>query len=320
VATASARALPLGVFSDLVSMPAGGVPDPGTLHQVATALATHDSAGQVVIGIDDAHLLDDLSAAVVHRLAVEGAGRLVVTVRSGEPAPDAVTALWKDGHLRRVEVPPLGQADSRALVEAVLGGPVESVSARALHGAAAGNVLYLRQLVDGGLRSGALRSVEGMWQWRPGTRVTPELRALIDTRLEAMTDAVRGVVELLAFGEPLGLALLESLVDTAAIEEAEDSGLVTVEPDGRRLDVRLAHPLYGEVVQARVGALAARRLRGRLGQALQGTGSRVASPGDERGRRKIEPRAGLPAGHQDPATPEHGGPRGAVRRLGLRTR
>jgi hypothetical protein len=47
-------------------------------------------------------------------------------------------------------------------------------------------------------------------------------------------------------------------------------GLVEVYLDGRRLQARLAHPLYGEVQRARIGRLHARRLRGRIAYALAG--------------------------------------------------
>jgi hypothetical protein len=56
----------------------------------------------VIVGVDDAHLLDELSAVLVHQLALRRAATLVLTVRTGQTAPDTVTALRKDGH-RTVE-------------------------------------------------------------------------------------------------------------------------------------------------------------------------------------------------------------------------
>ena len=47
----------------------------------------------VVIGVDDAHLLDELSATLVHQLVLRRAASVVLTLRSGEATPDAVTAL-----------------------------------------------------------------------------------------------------------------------------------------------------------------------------------------------------------------------------------
>ena len=67
--------------------------------------------GRVLIGVDDAHLLDGLSAHVVHQLAQARGARLVVTLRTGGAEPDAMTALWKDGLLARLDLEPLSDAD-----------------------------------------------------------------------------------------------------------------------------------------------------------------------------------------------------------------
>ncbi|MGH3933926.1 MAG: hypothetical protein ACRDS1_02900 [Pseudonocardiaceae bacterium] len=106
--------------------------------------------------------------------------------------------------------------------------------------------------------------------------MSPGLAELVSIRIGQLSDAQRDVVEVLAFGEPLGVPLLAGLTDAVAVEQAEARGLIEVYPDGRRLQARLAHPLYGEVQRAQRGRLHARRLRGRIAQALAGTEGRRA--------------------------------------------
>jgi hypothetical protein len=89
-----------------------------------------------------------------------------------------------------------------------------------------------------------------------------------------LPDAQRDVVEVLAFGEPLGVPLLVGLTDALAVEQVEARGLVEVYPDGRRLQARLAHPLFGEVQREQIGTLHARGLCGRIACALGATGGR----------------------------------------------
>ncbi|MGH8930697.1 MAG: hypothetical protein ACRDZO_08745 [Egibacteraceae bacterium] len=89
-----------------------------------------------------------------------------------------------------------------------------------------------------------------------------------------LPDEQREVVEILAFGEPLGVSLLAQLTNAMAVEEAEAGGLIEVSVGERRLQARLAHPLYGEVQRARIGQLRARRLRSRIASALADTGCR----------------------------------------------
>jgi DNA-binding CsgD family transcriptional regulator len=271
-ATASARVLPLGAFTAMV---AAVDPDAaGLVRRAGDALMAGAGPGGVVIGVDDGHLLDDVSALLVHQLVLGRAATVVMTLRSGEPAPDAVTALWKDGHIPRVELRPLSADETAQLVEAALGGSVESATARRLWSITRGNVLYLRELVRGEREAGRLHVNAGVWRWSGIPHLSPGLMELVRERIGAISDAERDVIEVLAFGEPLGVPLLARLTTPEAVERTEARGLVDVKPDGRRLEARLAHPLYGEVQRMRCGRLRARRLRGRIAAALADTGSR----------------------------------------------
>jgi hypothetical protein len=60
------------------------------------------------------------------------------------------------------------------------------------------------------------------------------------------------VVELLAVGEPLELALVEILCGEEAVEHAEQHGLVVVRSGGERSTALLSHPVYGEVLRQRM--------------------------------------------------------------------
>lgn len=274
VATASARALPLGAFAATLGVVG---PDPARLvRQASDALLAGVEKAEVIIGVDDAHLLDDLSATLVHQLALRRTATLVLTLRTGETAPDAVTALWKDGHLTRLELQPLSQDETAILVGARLGGPVDAAAARRLWSITQGNALYLRQLVDSELEASRLEQVAGVWRWSGQPTLSPGLVELVSARIGQLPDAQRSVVEVLAFGEPLGIPLLVELTDALAVEQVEARGLVEVYPHGRRLQARLAHPLYGEVQRAQIGTLHARRLRGRIARVLTATGGRRA--------------------------------------------
>jgi hypothetical protein len=274
VATASARALPLGAFAATLGVVGS---DPARLvRQASAALLAGAGKGGVIVGVDDAHLLDELSAMLVHQLVLRRAATLVLTLRTGETAPDAVTALWKDGHLPRLDLQPLSAAETAILLEATLGGSVDIFAARRLFTITRGNVLYLRQLVDGELEAARLHQVAGVWRWSGELALSPGLVELVSARVGQLPDEQRDVVEVLAFGEPLGIPLLADLTDSLAVEQAEARGLVEVYPDGRRLQARLAHPLYGEVQREQMGRLHARRLRGRIACALAATGERRA--------------------------------------------
>jgi DNA-binding CsgD family transcriptional regulator len=262
--TASARSTPLGAFEGLLG-DLGHDPSRIVAHAVETLGST--SGTRSLIAIDDAHELDKLSALVVHNLVVRRAATVLVTLRSGERAPDAITALWKDEHLPRLELQALSAAETTALLEQVLDAPLDSTGAQRLWSLSQGNLLFLRHLVDAELQSGRLRNVSGLWQWPETPELSPELAELVRRTMGELTERVRDVVDLLALGEPLALDALGSLTEAGAVEDAEQRGLIRM-VDEPRLAARLAHPLYGEVRRTEIGRLRARRLRGLIATAL----------------------------------------------------
>src|SRR5918997_1045485 len=112
-ATRAGAGIPLGAFASLLPTTRGpqrGAVDDRAhlLHECAVALAERAAGRRLVLSVDDAHLLDDMSATLVHQLAETGGATLLVTYRCTEPAPDPVMALWKDGLVERVELDGLG--------------------------------------------------------------------------------------------------------------------------------------------------------------------------------------------------------------------
>ena len=97
---------------------------------------------------------------------------------------------------------------------------------------------------------------------------------LVASRLAGLSPETVTVIELLAAGEPLGMPVLERLTDPAGLENAEAQGLVVVRQDGRRTEVRLAHPVYGEALRQSLPRLTMRRVSAALASAIEATGAR----------------------------------------------
>jgi DNA-binding CsgD family transcriptional regulator len=268
-ATRAAASIPFGVVSHLLP-PAERLGDDrlDTLRRAAELLAERSRGRRLILGVDDAHLLDDASAALVHQLAFRGLAVVVATVRTGEPAPDSVIALWKDGLARRLDLSALSAAATTELLDRALGGPVDGVTRKEVLRVSEGNPLYLRELILGGLESGALRQVDGVWRWTGRLAGATRLAELVEARLAAAGERARAAVELVAWGEPLAVVVLEGLIDRDAVEAAEEGGLLVLERSGRRTLARLAHPLYGEVLRATLPLSRARAVAERLAAAF----------------------------------------------------
>ena len=255
----AARPFPLGAFAGLLDVPVG---DPA--ETIGRALEELARQRPLVLAVDDAHLLDEHSAIVLHRVVVRRLAPVVVTLRTGEPAPDTVRSLWKDDHLPRLDLGPLDVAETTGLVARVLGGPIESASAHRLWTLTEGSPLFLRHLLAGELTAGRLTPASGIWRWTSEPVISPELAELLEREIGGLAAGVQDVVDLVALAEPVAVQTLTALTSPAALEQTEARGLVRI--DG--LVARLAHPLYGEVRRAAMGTLRARRLRGRVAQTL----------------------------------------------------
>jgi DNA-binding CsgD family transcriptional regulator len=273
-ATGAASSIPFGALTPL--LPALE-PACKQRHWTAAELVQEAGGGPLALGVDDAHLLDAPSAALLHQLALRADGFVVVTLRAGAVAtPDPLVALWKDGLAERVEVGPLDRDNAEALISCSLRGQVDGTTLAWLWRITMGNPLFLRELILGGLASGALSRTAGVWCWDGPMIAAPRLVELVEVGLGKLDASERDLVELVAFGEPLGAGLLERMVDAPVLAAAERKGLLSVQRSRRRVEVRSVNPLYGEVIRAQTSPLRARMVHRRLAQALEGTGARRA--------------------------------------------
>jgi DNA-binding CsgD family transcriptional regulator len=274
-ANAATGGLPLGGLAQVLpaDQPAGVSPA-GLLRWAVDALHRQAAGRPIVLAIDDIHLLDPLSATLVYYVARAEHATVLGAVRTGEPAPDPVRALWNDDLVERIELGPLTRAETADLLMQVLGGPVDSASVDRLWELSQGNALLLRELVIGAHASGEINEAYGVWRWTGRLELAPTLTEVIDARIGQLTPEVRQVLELVAFGEPIGLPLLTAATDPAAVELAEERQLLRVVRDDRRVSARLAHPLYGEAVRQRCPVTRVRRLLADLADLVEGVGAR----------------------------------------------
>lgn len=271
VATQTAATVPLGAVAHLVPGAAVGRGRTATLRAIVSALEPAAGEQPRIIGVDDAHLLDDASAALVHLLATSGAASVVVTLRSGEPAPDSILALWKDGPAPLVTLQALARPEVDEVVTTGLGGMVEGATLHRLWESSRGNSLFLRELVQGGIESDALRYERGLWRWHGPLEPGERLHDLVRMRMGRLDDDERATLELIAVGEPLPLACVRNLGIAEVIERLERRGLVAPE-NGDRPELRLAHPLFGEVLRPGIPATRLDDIRRHLADVVEASG------------------------------------------------
>ncbi len=276
-ATWTSSSMPLGAFAQ--SLAVGGAiddADPASRLRSAAAqlLGDLDADDRLALWVDDVHALDDTSATLLLHLAMSGRADLVLTLRSGEPVPDPITMLWRDELLGRIDLQPLALATVARLLDEVLPGGVDGIASAALVNASAGNLLYLRELVNGLQESGVLARARGQWVLLGPISAPPRLSELIEARLTTLSEPARSLLDAVALAEPFGTGALEAADQMHLVDELVANGMVEFVTDGRRRQLRAGHPLHVEVARATMGDTQRHRLLGQLIAGAEATGLR----------------------------------------------
>lgn len=280
--TATCRAVPFGAFYRSVTVDTAREP----AEMLAAAHRTLAQEMNLVIVVDDAQLLDPLSATLVHQLAVDGRTRLIVVVRPDDDVPDAVIALWKDRLLLRLPIEAFSWAQTEELARAVLGGAIDTHLVDELYRRTMGNLLFLRGLLSPGRESGVLVPTETGWRLRGPLHESDELYQLLKFRLCSLRPEELKVVEIVAAAEVLDWEILRGLCDADAVARLERRGSIQLVPDGPHLVARLIHPVVGEAALRHAGVIRTRQLNSVLAQQLSRQ-IRISALPDERNQIRV---------------------------------
>jgi DNA-binding CsgD family transcriptional regulator len=263
-ATEAARNIPLGSFAHLLApVDDAHLPD-DLLHLALAGLRERSGDRSLVLAVDDAHLLDESSVALLHLAVTQSNVQVLVSVRTAEPLPPGLVGLWKDELLVRLDVAPLTRDATEQLVLAMVGGVLNRDPEPAGSGTrhrdgsvpaylqdriwrlSRGNPLFVRELVTAAVErryrggSGRIRL--------PAEGPRERLQELVEERLRLLEGPWRRALEMIAVGEQVPLEAIERLADPTDLEALERRGLVEIVTTGGASTVQVAHPLYGEVL------------------------------------------------------------------------
>ncbi len=263
--TRSTETIPLGALTHLVPVGDASSDPTAAWQAMAAALdACREQHGRVVVVIDDAHLLDDLSATLVHRLVLTRRASVVLTVRGGTRPPGVVAALWKDGLATRVELPPWSRGQVDRLLTTVVHGTVDSRTTEFLWRTSRGSVAHLRELVAAGLGTGRLHEVGGVWRWDGDVEPTQRLLDVLQVETDELGPEERAAAELLAVSGPLDLTDLVELTSSEVVASLERRGTVTVAETPHGPTAALTEPLHAIGLRAQLPHATARCFQSRL--------------------------------------------------------
>jgi DNA-binding CsgD family transcriptional regulator len=247
VASASAQRFSFGAFAGLVSIESGTI-DPVAVMSMTIAELRRTKTRTLLVA-DDAHVLDDQSAALLHHLVVEDAATVFATVRSGTTPPDAVRRLLSDGLANVISVLPMSDAEVVALAEAELGGLLDRATAKRLTATSEGNPLIVLELLRSSQSAGLLTCRGLVWSAEEFV-VGSSARELVRDRMGALDSDVLSVARVFAVGGALPKRVALAVCGRTKLARAQAAGIVAEQIDTEVLD--LAHPLMVEGLRAEV--------------------------------------------------------------------
>ena len=221
---------------------------------VVAALAAVD----VLVVIDDLHLIDPFTAEVLGKVIAAEPGGLVAASRPIDD-PSVRSLLDGVGQIRELQLRPFSTAAVADYISerAVRGGPA---LVEALHERSGGNPLFLSLLVD--------LQIEGALS---GDALPTSLRVAVHDRLSGLADrAVRTLQVAAAMGRRFSIASLELVAPTALadLHAAQEAGLVVVNGG----DAEFAHGLVAETCYEMMPAGRAIAVHDQIGTSLHAAG------------------------------------------------
>jgi DNA-binding CsgD family transcriptional regulator len=233
--------VPLGAIGPAIEL-LDGAPDRWSNVVGAIARLSPD-----LILVDDAPLLDPLSAAALYQFARVHKLRCLITARDEHPITGPLERLQHEGVAERIEVVPLSESDVEHLLEERLGAPVEPSSVRNVHAMSGGNPLVLRGLALAAEEQHLIHAGRsGLVIDDP--HLPAHVGAMMSARLARLDPEVRDAAGALALAQPIPREVLGSVTGADVVLE---SGLASL--DARTGMVSLAHPLATHVLISELG-------------------------------------------------------------------
>ena len=244
------------------------------------------AAAPAVIVLDDLQWADDASLIVWHQLAASIGQLRLLLIGTCRPAPrrpevqELRAAVIRHGGAV-VTLGPLTEIDVTALVTAMLGSPPGD-TLRQLTAQAAGNPLYVRELVDAMVREQALEIGPAAEVSAAGERLPASLAAVLTDRLGSVS---AGAAQLLRTAALLGgrfavtdlaVVLRRPASELAAdVQEAVAAGIVTQHPNDP--DLAFRHLLIQQALYESMPAALRTALHAEAARELAAAGADVLS-------------------------------------------
>lgn len=252
-------------------------PDPADVARDVRAVARRyltrliELDGPRVIVVDDFHWLDASSAGIFEELVTLSAQLPLVVLVAARRDPNRVRP--EGDHVRLVTLEGLDEPETGELASAVAGTPVEATDVHRLYARTAGNPLFIGETVRAIVDEGAITSDGRLaFDEDAGAAVPPTLRALLGSRIDALSGDARTVLRVgavvgMTFRETTIEDVLGEAVDATVYERLAEAAMIV--PADAIGGWRFCHPLIHDAAYRSLLAVDRRALHGRVADRIE---------------------------------------------------
>ncbi len=233
------------------------------LDTISLAISTIAQRRPLALLVDDLHWADDETMRVLRFVTRFAATSPIAVVLAFEPGGGTAAASFASNveRLRAGQRFPLSRLTSdetQEMMEAILGEPVGTSLARAIHQQSEGVPFNVQELLRSLRDSGGIHVIDGTWTLIPGgeTKVPPSVRSLVERRAARLPEATRDALAVAGvLGRQFELKSLATLlvrlapdrqpISTAHVASllapAVDDGIILELPASATHDYRFTH-------------------------------------------------------------------------------
>ncbi|MCA5892128.1 LuxR C-terminal-related transcriptional regulator [Isoptericola sp. NEAU-Y5] len=259
--------------------------------EAASALAEELAGRGATVLVDDVHLLDAASLAVVGTVARQRPDgiRVVTSVPPGTPADAEWSGLARGS--AAVRLTPLGVTGVAALLADRLGGQVEGSLAAMVTGRSAGNPRAAVALALAAAGSGAVAQVRGRWAQVGNLEAVPT-ESVLHGLLDGLPGALRDGLDALAWFGLLDVDHAKTLLGVDRLAALDAAGRIAVDERSDARLVAVTPPVLAQALRARLSGARRAMLRARAEELFGASGS-AGGDGDDAGRSRLVALAGM---------------------------
>lgn len=263
--------LPYGALSVLLNeLDASHLEHPLMVLRGLTQLLHARAQGRkVVLFVDNAHDLDELSTMMVAQLCSGGHVLLLAACVDFANLGSDIMGLWKDEMLNRVDLGPFDFNEAADSLAREYGGHFSHTASRALWNASGGNALFLHSLAREQIKLGTIFRHGNSWiLGQKPVALAGEIRDVIKAHLNRLSQGERDVFELLSLAGALPLQTLMSVSRAHDIDALQERALIQVSREHPPM-VSVGNSVTAGIVASVVPPGRSAELRRRLGAVLQ---------------------------------------------------